>query len=44
MLVRKTVDSYESNNINRSIGNNTSKKTAGFKLIDYLNPTGGRAQ
>ena len=44
MLVRKTVDSYDSNNSNRSIGKNVSKKTTGFKSIDYLKPTGGRAQ
>ena len=44
MLVRKKVDSYDSNNNNRSIGNNISKKTTGFKSIDYLKPTGGRAQ
>ena len=44
MLMRKTVDSYERNNSNRTIGKNISKKTTGFKLIDYLKPTGGRAQ
>ena len=44
MLVRQTVDLYDSNNSNRSIGKNISKKTTGFKSIDYLNPTSGRAQ